>query len=137
MNIWILNLFKTRNILNQNQPRIENDQSNFGSIFEASKVIKDKNIKIIGSHYFRNCFLNKQDRFWKLFNFKIFKKDRIIDKDKLPNWVKIIKNELKGLSNTQRKQLHLSSFDNLLTQLDTSEICNKFNSVFKFDEQSQ
>ena len=137
MNIWILNLFKTRNILNQNQPRIENDQSNFGSIFEASKVIKDKNIKIIGSHYFRNCFLNKQDRFWKSFNSKIFKKDRIIDKDKLPNWVKIIKNELKGLSNTQIKQLHSSSLDNLLTQIDTSEICNTFNSDFKFEEQSQ
>ena len=75
-----------------NNPRdFENNESDSESVFLAIKITKDRKLTIIGSSLFKKWFLNNNDKLWKTFNFKIFKKDRFIDINNLPNWVNIMK----------------------------------------------
>ena len=75
---------------------------------------------------------NNQGKYWKSFNSKIFKKVRAIDKDRIPNWVNIIKNEF---SNWTDNQINSFSLQQLLHQLDLSDISNHFDCDLNSDDE--
>ena len=76
--------------MKQNPWNFENNELNANSIFYASKTIKNRSLNIIETQFFKRQFINKNQKYWRSFNSKIFKKDIIVDQDQLPKWVNSI-----------------------------------------------
>ena len=111
--------------MNQNPLNFENNESNANSIFYASKTIKNRSPNIIGTQFFKRPFINKNEKYWRSFNKKIFKKDIIVHQDQLPKWVNSIKIEFTQLNFDQIKD---NALQKLLDLLSSSSIIHNFES---------
>ena len=111
---------------NQNPRYFENNDSNFDSVFWANKTIQNRNLSIIGTQFFKKSFINKNEKYWRSFNSKIFKKDIVFDPDHLPNRVNSVKFEFTQLKSDQINQLKSNTLQKLLDLLCFSNIIGDF-----------
>ena len=124
--VLIQNMNRTQ--ANQNPRYFENNDSNFDSVFWANKTIQNRNLNIIGTQFFKKSFINKNEKYWRSFNSKIFKKDIVFDPDQLPNWVNSAKFEFTQLKSDQINQLKSNTLQKLLDLLCFSNIIDDFES---------
>ena len=90
-------------------------------------------INIIGTQFFRKWIISSEEKYWKPFSSRVFKKDRVIDKDGLPSWVNIIKKEFSNLRDDQINQISCTYLQKLLHSLGLYEFSNNFDYDLKFD----
>ena len=121
----------------QNPWNFENNESNANSIFYASKTIKNRSLNIIGTQFFKSKFINKNEKYWRSFNSKIFKKDIIVDHDRLPKWVNSIKIEFIQLSFDQINQIKDNALQKLLDLLSSSSIIHNFESNLDLADENE
>ena len=123
--------------MNQNPWNFENNESNANSIFYASKTIKNRSLNIIGTQFFKSPFINKNEKYWRSFNSKIFKKDIIVDLDRLPKWVNSIKIEFTQLNFDQINQIKDNALQKLLDLLSSSSIIHNFESNLDLADENE
>ena len=123
--------------MNQNPWNFENNESYTNSIFYASKTIKNRSLNIIGTQFFKSPFINKNGKYWRSFNSKIFKKDIIVDHDRLPKWVNSIKIEFTQLNFDQINQIKDNALQKLLDLLSSSSIIHNFESNLDLADENE
>ena len=96
--------------------------------FGQTKLFKIWNLNIIGTQFFKKLFINKNEKYWRTFNSKIFKKDIVFYPDQLPNWVNSVKFEFTQLKSDQINQLKSNTLQKLLDLLCFSNIIDDFES---------
>ena len=120
---------------NQNPRYFENNDSSFDYVFWANKTIQNRHQNIIGTQFFKKSFINKNEKYWRSFNSKIFKKDIVFDPDQLPNWVNSVKFEFTQLKSDQINQLKSNTLQKLLDLLCFSNIIDDFESSLNLNNE--